>query len=124
VLHSLNACKKDKTIPELDNTQIDHGEKYYGTYVGTQIYTDQQQMISDTTTSSIVLSKFENDTLRLVKMTLPTSDVYYYEATENDFTHYGQCYHCPIISIQNDSITGFWAPSLAPRRYDYYMVKQ
>ena len=81
-------------------------------------------MISDTTIQQIVLSKFENDTTILVQIDVPsTSNSYYYIATETTFESYG-CYHCPIITIEGDSLYGHWQPSLGPSRYQYWMKKQ
>ncbi len=116
----ISSCSKDK-----NDLLVDYGEPYYGVYKGIQVYTDAQQMISDTTIQQIVLSKFVSDTTILVQIDVPSmSDPYYYIATETTFDHYGFCYHCPAITIEGDSLYGHWQPSLAPRRYQYWMKKQ
>ena len=59
----ISSCGKDK-----NNHLVDYGEPYYGVYKGIQVYTDPQQMISDTTIQQIVLSKFVSDTTILVQI--------------------------------------------------------
>ena len=119
----LQSCKK-KDLEAENAFKIDYGENYYGTYTGIQIYEDQQQMTSDTTVEQIILSRFENDTIVLVEVNLPaTTNKYYFEAKSTGLIHYGSCYHCPSILISEDSLTGSWNPSLAPRAYKYLMVK-
>ncbi len=116
----LSSCSKEE-----QNGVIDHGEKYYGTYNGIQIYTDFQQAIIDTTNQSIRLSRHDSNSVTLIKVELPeTFNKYFFRATDSSIAYYGNCYHCPGIGISGDTLTGSWFPSLGPRKYEYFMIKE
>lgn len=110
------SCEKNKIK--------DPRDQYTGKYTGIEIYSDLQLGINDTSSVVIFLNKYDKDTISVLELDLPsTGDMYYYSVVNGEIENYGTFYHCPVLTIINDSLFAEWTPSLAPRKYQYYAKK-
>jgi hypothetical protein len=116
VLTFFLSCKKDENI--------DIRDKYVGHYSGIQVYIDYQQHIQDTSDADVYLTKLDIDTISAIELKLPNSNErYIYDVKNDSLVFHGVFYHCPILTIINDTLICEWSPSLAPRIYRYKMIK-
>lgn len=109
------SCNKDSIV--------DPRDEYIGKYSGLEIYTDFQQAIVDTNYTHVYIRKHSDDAV--IELEIPrATQLYYYILDNHNFYIQGDGYHCPLLTIRNDSLFAEWFPSLAPRVYNYEMVKE
>jgi hypothetical protein len=71
------------------------------------------------------LKKFDQDTISVIELVLPvTNQRYFYDILNDSFVFYGQPYHCPTITMKEDSLYCSYRPTLAPRTYMFETVKE
>lgn len=115
VILIVSSCNKE--------SMDDPRDAYIGKYSGLEIYTDFQEATVDTNFTYVYVRKDSENAV--LELEIPRATKLYYYTLDNDKLYIqGDSYHCPILTIRNDSLYAEWFPSLAPRVYNYEMAKE